>query len=83
MINSGFQQEGTAPSLEIVLTIGRLRKAPRTDWSGPNCWENCNRLELPALVTARGHTENGTVMAAPMKQHVRASFQQIHPSCEL
>ena len=67
----------------MVQTIGRLRKAPRTDWSGPNCWENCNRLELPALVTARGHTENGTVMAAPMKQHVRASFQQKHPSCEL
>ena len=27
-------------SLEIVQTIGRLREAPRTDWSGPNSWKN-------------------------------------------
>ena len=63
--------------------MGCLRKSPHTDRSGPINWKNRNRLELPALVKARGHIENGTVMAAPMKQHVRASFQQIHPSCEL
>ena len=44
----------------------------------PRVWigqlENRNRLELPALVTARGHTENGTVMAAPTKQHVLPFF---------
>ena len=51
------------PSPEIVQTIGCLRKAPKTDWSGPIKWKNRNRLELPALVTARGHTENGSVMA--------------------
>ena len=70
-------------SLEIVQTISNLRKGQRTDWSGPIHWKNRNRLELPALVTARGRIENGSVMAAPMTQHVRASFQQIQPSCEL
>ena len=35
------------------------------------------------IAIIRGHTENGTVMAAPMKQKEPASLKQIHPSCEL
>ena len=70
-------------SLEIVQTIGCLHKVPQSDGVDRQNWKNRNILELHALVTARGHTENGTVTAVPVKQRVRASFQQIHPSCEL
>ena len=74
-------------SLEIVQTHGCLWQSSADREFGLVSWKNRNILELPALVTARGHTENGTVMAAPTKQHdVRASFLLkvlMHPSCEL
>ena len=63
-------------SLEIVQTLGCLRQSSADRESGLVSWKNRNRLELSALVTARGHTENETVMAAPMKQHLRVSFSK-------
>ena len=51
----------------IVQTLGCLLKTPQS--------EGLDR-KAGTFATARGHTENGTVMAAQMKQHVWASFQQ-------
>ena len=80
--HSGWESENKRDFPILLNSKSSRHSAVSVNLRRPRVWTG--KLER-SLICFREHTENGTVTAALMKQHVRASFQQIHvhPSCEL